>query len=202
MNRRLLLALGLFTCMSIPVIAWARAHEYRHEESANKHEMAQQDQEGRHPARPTKPGETPRERRDDAHSPSNPPQANAAPESNPGVGRSDRHAEHFRTQQATDRRRRVLAMKDAKAWNDARPGRAQARRSDIVQTWGNVANSPQAKVELSTHADRMARLNRILDLAEQKGDTAMIARTNDMISKEIARNASVMSDLQTKGGAQ
>jgi len=46
----------------------------------------------------------------------------------------------------------------------------------------------------------MARLNRALDLAEEKSDTTLVNQTNDLINREIARDANVMAGIQAQAG--
>jgi hypothetical protein len=48
----------------------------------------------------------------------------------------------------------------------------------------------------------MARLNRILDIANQKGDTALAARAQTDIQTEIDRDAQAMQAIAAKAGAQ
>ena len=97
-------------------------------------------------------------------------------------------------------RDRRVAVKDPKTWNDARPQRATQHRSDIANTWGKAVSTPDAQAELKTHADRMARLDRILDIANQKGDTALAARAQTDIQAEVDRDAQAMQAIRVKAG--
>jgi hypothetical protein len=99
-------------------------------------------------------------------------------------------------------RDRKLAVKDPKIWNDGRPQRASQRRNEIASTWGNAVNTPEAQAELKTHADRMARLNRILDIANQKADAALAARAQTDIQTEVDRDARVMQIIRDKAGVR
>jgi hypothetical protein len=47
----------------------------------------------------------------------------------------------------------------------------------------------------------MARLNRILDVENQKGDTALASRCQNDINREVARDARVMQQIRM-GGAR
>jgi hypothetical protein len=105
----------------------------------------------------------------------------------------------FEEQRQRDRK---LAVKDPKVWNDGRPQRAVQRRSEIASTWGSAVNSPEAQAELKTHADRMARLDRILDIANQKSDTALAARAQTDIQTEVDRDARVMQIIRDKAGVR
>ncbi|HEY2410198.1 MAG TPA: hypothetical protein VGI10_29540 [Polyangiaceae bacterium] len=102
-------------------------------------------------------------------------------------------------QRERDRRN---GQKDSRAWNDGRSQRAATHRQQLSSTWGSLVNNPDAKAELATHADRMARLHRILDIANEKGDTALAARAQADIDAEIARDSQVMQSIRAKAGAQ
>ncbi len=203
MNQRLRGVIGVAVCMSLPVVALARPNENRREEEATKHEEASRRHEvARDEHDPRRRGDLPPK----GEVPP-PPRAEGQPvpgamPNNAEANRLSRTAEHFKAQLAQERAQRKAARQDPKTWNDSRLQRAQTRRSDIAQTWGPVANSQQAKAELSTHADRMARLHRALDIAEEKNDAATVARVNEMLSREIDRDARAMGDLQARGGAQ
>lgn len=99
-------------------------------------------------------------------------------------------------------RERRAALKDPKSWEDGRPGRAAEHRSEIASTWGNAVAAPEAQAELKKHAERMAKLNRILDLANEKGDTALAARVQAVIQTEVDRDAQFMETIQAKAGAK
>jgi hypothetical protein len=105
-------------------------------------------------------------------------------------------------QQAADRAQRQAARKDTRAWDAAREQRALEARSQVNATWGNLADRPEAKAELATHAERMAQLNRILDVAQDKGDTALAARTNSVIQREIARDTRILQAIRAKDGVR
>jgi hypothetical protein len=112
----------------------------------------------------------------------------------------DAHA-HLKARHEQDRAQRKQAQRDPKAWQDSRPQRAEQRRKEIAQTWGDVTKKPSAQSELKLHAERMARLNRALDIAEQKGDQALIARVKDLTEREIVRDARVMDHMKADAGA-
>jgi hypothetical protein len=105
----------------------------------------------------------------------------------------------FEEQRQRDRK---LAVKDAKAWNDGRAQRALQHRNELASTWGGVVNNPEAQAELKTHADRMARLNRILDIANQKGDTALAARAQTDIQTEVDRDARILQAIRIRAGVR
>ena len=57
---------------------------------------------------------------------------------------------------------------------------------------------PEARSELNLHSDRMARLNRILDIAQDKKDTTLATHAKQVIQREVARDARVMQSLHDK----
>jgi len=105
-------------------------------------------------------------------------------------------------QQQLERTQRQAARKDTRAWDAAREQRAAEARNQVNATWGNLADQPEAKAELATHAERMAQLNRILDVAQDKGDTALASKTNAVIQREIARDTRVLQAIRAKEGVR
>jgi len=118
-----------------------------------------------------------------------------------GQGEAKRYQEHLKQHQDAARASRKVARKDPKAWNDGRSLRAESHRREVTQTLGNVVDRPEVKAELATHADRMARLNRALDVAEDKGDSALVTRTNELIRRETTRDAQVIAAINARAGA-
>ncbi len=110
--------------------------------------------------------------------------------------RAVRYEEHLRQEQAAARARRMALLKDERRWEAERHIRAEEHRRMIALQWAHVSERPAARAELSIHADRMARLNRALDLAEASSDTPMIIRINDLIRRENARHARTMAAIQ------
>ncbi len=105
-------------------------------------------------------------------------------------------------QEAAEQAQRKLAHKDTRAWDAGREQRAAQARSELTSTWGDISEQPAAKAELATHAERMAQLNRILDVAQDQGDTALVTRTNAVIQREIARDTKVLQGIRAQGGAR
>ncbi len=105
-------------------------------------------------------------------------------------------------EQQDERAKRQLAKKDPHAWDASREQRAAESRSQLTSTWGDVAEQPDAKAELATHAERMAQLNRILDVAQDEGNTALVTRTNAVIQREIARDTKVLQGIRAKEGVR
>src|SRR6187431_773727 len=73
------------------------------------------------------------------------------------------------------RTERREGLKDPKAWEANRAQRASAHRQQLATLWGSVVGLIDGQARLRLHADRMARLNRMLDLAEQKNDKSLVA---------------------------
>jgi hypothetical protein len=65
--------------------------------------------------------------------------------------------------------------------------------------WGVYVDRPEARWELALHADRMARLNRILDISVQAHDDAQAKRTRTCIDLEVNRNGRVMEEIRARG---
>lgn len=118
------------------------------------------------------------------------------------VRTADEHKAAAAQWQDKARTARKDAVRDPKAWKDGRDKRADEHRKAVADAVGAALATPEAQAELKLHADRMARLNRILDVAEQKSDAALTTRAKALIDKEIARDAAVLHDIQVKAGAQ
>ncbi|MEO8906090.1 MAG: hypothetical protein ABI488_26275 [Polyangiaceae bacterium] len=132
----------------------------------------------------------------------------------PPVGAHDEHhavaSEHHETEAQIRARmqneeqektaQRQAARKDMRAWDAAREQRAARDRNETATNWGDIAERADAKAELATHAERMAQLNRILDVAKDKNDSALAARTNAVIQREITRDTRVLQGIRAKGG--
>ncbi|HTA91013.1 MAG TPA: hypothetical protein VK745_15595 [Polyangiaceae bacterium] len=104
--------------------------------------------------------------------------------------------------QEEEHARRQAERRDERAWDARREQRALDARNELLSTWGPALDRGEARSELSIHADRMARLNRILDVAEDRADAALIARTQAVIQREIARDARVLHRIRASMEAQ
>ncbi len=109
-------------------------------------------------------------------------------------------ADRWQKEEEGRREARETAMKDKEHWDTGRPERAMAHRAAIEQTWGETLRSPEAKAELSLHADRMARLNRVLDLSVS--NAALHERAKKDLDEEIARDAKVLEGFRSRAGAR
>jgi len=104
--------------------------------------------------------------------------------------------------QADQRASHREALKDPKAWAETRQQRATAHKTQLAALWGNLAGSIDGQARLRTHAERMARLNRILDLAEQKNDPALLTRVRAAIERELIRHVRAMQELRPAMGTR
>jgi hypothetical protein len=110
--------------------------------------------------------------------------------------------ERFIQLQNQERERRKDARKDAAAWAAGRQKRAAEDRKEITATWGSLSSNAEAKAELTAHAERMARLNRVLDLAEDRSEPTVTARAKTLIEREITRHTNAMTAIKAKVGAR
>lgn len=94
-----------------------------------------------------------------------------------------------------ERRDRDARRGDRDAWNQGRAERAKTHRDEILASWGAAANTKEGREELARHGDVMARLNRVLDVAKDRHDDAMIARANELIQRESARHAKAFAEI-------
>ncbi|HET7542032.1 MAG TPA: hypothetical protein VFK05_19330 [Polyangiaceae bacterium] len=104
---------------------------------------------------------------------------------------------------------RKQALTDPKRWDDERAQRASAHRAQLSALWGNLVGRIDGQARLRIHADRMARLNRLLYLAEQKTvgagqqpDLALVQRVQADISRELTRHVQAMQELRAAGGVR
>jgi hypothetical protein len=105
-------------------------------------------------------------------------------------------------QEAARRGERNAALKDPDAWEANRPQRASAHRAQLAAFWGSIVGTLDGQARLRMHAERMARLNRILDLAQLKQDPALVARVQADIKRELMRHVQVMQALQAASGVR
>jgi len=95
---------------------------------------------------------------------------------------------------------RRAGLKDPKAWQENIAQRASAHRQQLAALWGNVVDTIDGQARLRVHADRMARLNRILDLAEQKNEKSLVTTIDADIASELARHVQAMQQLIAEVG--
>jgi hypothetical protein len=110
--------------------------------------------------------------------------------------------DHFVQREEKEREHRKEAHKDPAAWAKSRQDRAVEERRDIATTWGGLTANAEAKAELAQHADRMSRLNRVIDLADDRNEPTVSARAKVLLQREIARNTRAMMAIKVKVGAR
>lgn len=132
------------------------------------------------------------------------PPANALAAHDAQIRKETAEQVRARMQQREDQERakRETERKNESQWKADRAKRAEQWRNDMASQWGNTLDMPEARSELSLHADRMARLNRILDIAQDKKDTALANHAKQVIQKEIARDARIMAGYRDKEGGR
>jgi hypothetical protein len=75
--------------------------------------------------------------------------------------------------------------------------RRRAQKRSLLRLWGkDMLRKQPVKDELDVHAKRMARLNRIRDLAQAEVDTEVLARINQLVRKERDRHERAMNQLK------
>jgi hypothetical protein len=104
--------------------------------------------------------------------------------------------ERLQQLQADHRKAHAQALKDPKKWDEGRAARADLDRAELAKLWGNLVDNVDAQARLRLHADHMARLNRMLDLAEASADAALITRIQTAIQTELQQHAQNMQLLR------
>jgi hypothetical protein len=98
---------------------------------------------------------------------------------------------------------RAAQRRDMNAWEANRAQRELEHRRQLEQLWGaTFIRRPEVQPEMSIDADRMARLDRIIDLAQEQHDAASEARARAILGREFARHARVMAALRARWGGQ
>jgi hypothetical protein len=100
-------------------------------------------------------------------------------------------------QRERERRERI---QNQRQWEESREARAEAHRHEIAERWAAIAIRAEARAELQVHAERMAHLNRILDVAFESHDDSLVSHCRRVIQREIARNARAMARIEAGGG--
>jgi hypothetical protein len=103
----------------------------------------------------------------------------------------DEHGEHKGPPEAVRKKLEQLRA--------TRKERRAARLAKIKQKWGGLVTHPAVRAELKVHAWRMARLDRVRELAAAEDKTDVVARVDKLIAKEEARHDKHMGVLNTKG---
>jgi len=80
--------------------------------------------------------------------------------------------------------------------------RRQANRDRLRARWGGLVALPAVADELRIHGERVARLQRIQELAQVEGKPAIAARAGATLARENARHERKMASLASAGGAR
>lgn len=97
-----------------------------------------------------------------------------------------------------ERERRDRIRNEAE-WEATQEARAAAHRREIAERWAAIAIRAEGRAELQVHAERMAHLNRILDIALDSRDDALASHCRRVIQREIVRNARAMARIEAGG---
>jgi hypothetical protein len=92
-------------------------------------------------------------------------------------------------------------LKEAEAkLRETRAERKKSDRAAVREKYGDLLTQPAVIDELRTHASRMARLNRIKELADDQKQTKITDRVNTLIDRENNRHDARMQALKDNGG--
>ncbi len=130
--------------------------------------------------------------------------AEAAPSASAalGVQTEAQLVAHLQELEAGRRKVRKEALQEPQSWGLNRPIRATQHRQQIAQLWGSVVGSIDAQASLRMNADRMARLNRMLDLAQAKNDAALVSRLQADVTRELVRHVHTMQQVIALTGSK
>ena len=86
-------------------------------------------------------------------------------------------------------------------WDSQRFQREAEHRRQLEEIWGPAFyHRYEVRPEISLNADRCARIARIIDIAEDAHDAALVARAQRILARENARHARVMTSLRIQLG--
>ena len=75
----------------------------------------------------------------------------------------------------------------------------RARLAEIEKKWGDILDRPAVSAELRVHGRRVARLERIVFVAESEGKTEVAAKATTLLEQERARHEQRMQSLRAEG---
>jgi hypothetical protein len=112
-----------------------------------------------------------------------------------------------REEKKEDLKEKLEDKKDAVKENveerrEKRKDRRKDRREKLKERWGDLLEKGPVKAELARHGRRVARLNRMLVLAEEAKKDDAVKRIKELLEKENARHDGRMAKLKEKGGAE
>jgi hypothetical protein len=125
------------------------------------------------------------------------------PGEHPGVVAAADYAARLQKMEDERRVKRAEIRRDPKVWDGGRAAREEEHRRQLEGVWGApFLARPECRAELELHADRVARINRIIDIAEDTHNAALLAHAQRVLAREFARNARVMAELRVRLGVQ
>ncbi len=84
-------------------------------------------------------------------------------------------------------------------WVAKREDRREGRRAELRTKWGDILDRPAASAELRIHGRRVARLDRIVFVAETEGKTEVAVKTKALLDRERARHEQRMQAIRAEG---
>ena len=98
---------------------------------------------------------------------------------------------------------RDAARRNAAVWDSQRYAREVESRRLLEARWGQeFYYRPECRYEIALDANRTARLERIIDIANDNRDLALAARARGILARENARHAREMIALRIRLGYQ
>ncbi len=73
-----------------------------------------------------------------------------------------------------------------------RSARAEKRRSELKKAHGALLDKPEVRAELARHAWRVARLQRLIEVADAGNRTDALARARQLLAQEEARHSQAL----------
>lgn len=111
---------------------------------------------------------------------------------------TDEEKAAFEAKRAERKEERAEVRAAWKDYKEKRKERRKARREELKEKLGDDIKRPVVKTELTLHARRMAKLNRIRVLAKADGKDALVTRVDGLITKEKARHDKRVAALKAK----
>jgi hypothetical protein len=110
-------------------------------------------------------------------------------------------ANRFNQLQAQRLAERDNLRRNQAQWEAQRNQRLSQHQVQLAGVWGaDFLARPECHAELALDAERQAQLDRIIDIAHDTHNAAMLARANAILARENARHVRVMTDLRIKLG--
>ena len=108
-----------------------------------------------------------------------------------------RHEDELRLAQ------RDAARRNAAVWDAQRYQREVDSRRLLEARWGqDFYYRPECRYEIALDANRTARLERIIEIAEDNHDPALVIRARNILARENARHNREMIALRIRLGYQ